>query len=80
METRSAKKDNGATLEEPSGTAPNRGARSHPVRLNPALKSWLDNVIIPALVQEYLDEIERRNRLATTGGSEVTSNQEGKKP
>lgn len=42
-------------------------------RLDPDLKSWLDNVVIPALVREYLAESEMRNRLATTGGSEVTS-------
>ncbi len=42
-------------------------------RLDPDLKSWLDNVVIPALVREYLAEIEKQNRLATTGGSEVTS-------
>jgi hypothetical protein len=42
-------------------------------KLNPALKSWLDNVIIPALVREYLAEIEKRNRLAATGVSEVRS-------
>ena len=42
-------------------------------KLNPALKSWLDNVIIPALVREYLAEIKEQNRLATTGLSEVTS-------
>lgn len=43
------------------------------MKLNPALKSWLDNVIIPALVREYVAEIDKRNRLATTGPSEVTS-------
>lgn len=42
-------------------------------RLDPDLKSWLDNVVIPALVREYLAEIQERNRLATTGVSEVTS-------
>jgi hypothetical protein len=42
-------------------------------RLDPDLKSWLDNVIIPALVREYLAEIRQQNRLATTGPSEVTS-------
>jgi hypothetical protein len=47
-------------------------------RLDPALKSWLDNVIIPALVREYLAEIEKQNRLATTGGSELPSDQDGK--
>jgi hypothetical protein len=28
--------------------------RRCPSRIDPALKSWLDNVIIPSLVQEYL--------------------------
>lgn len=42
-------------------------------RLDPDLKSWLDDVIIPALVREYLAEIKKQNRLATTGVSEVTS-------
>jgi hypothetical protein len=42
-------------------------------RLDPDLKSWLDNVIIPALVREYLAEIKQQNRLATTGPSEVMS-------
>jgi hypothetical protein len=41
-------------------------------RLDPDLKSWLDNVIVPALVREYLAEIKQQNRLATTGPSEVT--------
>jgi hypothetical protein len=47
-------------------------------RLDPALKSWMDNVIIPALVREYLAEMEKQNRLATTGGSELSSDQDGK--
>jgi hypothetical protein len=42
-------------------------------RLDADLKSWLDNVIIPALVREYLAEVKEQNRLATTGSSEVTS-------
>jgi len=46
-------------------------------RLDPALKSWLDNVIIPALVREYLAEIKQRNRLAMAGPSEVTSDKDG---
>ena len=80
MGTRRAKNDTGRTLEkeEPS-TAAHGGARSHPIKLNPALKSWLDNVIIPALVEECLAEIEQKNRLAITGGSEVRSNKEGEK-
>jgi hypothetical protein len=42
-------------------------------RLDPALKSWLDNVIIPALVREYVVETEKHNRLAMDGGSELPS-------
>ena len=51
-----------------------RSARSARLgkRLDPDLKSWLDNVIIPALVREYLAEIKQQNRLATTGPSKVT--------
>jgi len=66
------------TTENRSGVGSERQRR--PVRsarpgkrLDPDLKSWLDNVVIPALVREYLAEIEIRNRLATTGVSEVTS-------
>jgi hypothetical protein len=40
----------------------------------------MDNVIIPALVREYLAEIEKRNRLATSGNSEVTCDKDGKEP
>ncbi len=46
-------------------------------KLNPALKSWLDNVIIPALVREYMADMGKRNNLATTGDSEVLSKQDG---
>jgi hypothetical protein len=47
-------------------------------RLDPVLRSWLDNVIIPALVRDYLAEMEKQNRLATTGSSELPSDQDGK--
>jgi hypothetical protein len=77
--TKRAKNDTGSPLEKRPDTAARGGARSHPIKLNPALKSWLDNVIIPALVEEYLAEIEQKNRLAITGGSEVRSNKEGEK-
>lgn len=30
-------------------------------QLSPAFKSWLDNVIVPALVQEYLTETKVRD-------------------
>lgn len=33
-------------------------------RLDPALKEFLDAVVIPALVKEYLSEHARENRLA----------------
>ncbi len=42
-------------------------------RLDPDLKSWLDNVIIPALVREYVSEIKKQNQIATTGPSAITS-------
>lgn len=51
---------------------PGRSARLGK-RLDPDLKSWLDEVIIPALVREYLAEIKKQNRLAAVGTSEVTS-------
>jgi len=63
-----------ATLEKRPGS---RRSSSAGKRLDPALKSWLDNVIIPALVREYLAEIKQRNRLAMTGPSEVTSDKDG---
>ena len=53
---------------------------SYGKRLDPALKSWLDNVVIPALVREYIADTEKQNRLATTGGSELPSDQDEVKP
>jgi hypothetical protein len=32
------------------------------VKLDPALKSWLDNVIIPALLREYLQQLRTEDR------------------
>lgn len=77
METGHTKNGGVATLERQPGSARSSGLGK---RLNPALKSWMDNVIIPALVREYLAEIEKRNRLATTCGSEVTSDKDGNEP
>jgi hypothetical protein len=79
MGARRAKNDTGSPLGKRPGTAAHEVVRNRPIKLNPALKSWLDNVIIPALVEEYLAEIEQKNRLAITGGSEVRSNKEGEK-
>ncbi|MGC8549833.1 MAG: hypothetical protein ACP5M4_09045 [Acidobacteriaceae bacterium] len=72
--TGTVKNAKGATLEKQPGSKRSSGAGK---RLDPALKSWLDNVIIPALVREYLAEIKKRNRLAMTGPSEVTSDKDG---
>ena len=77
VETRDAQKGDETALERHSGSA---RSSSLGKRLDPALKSWMDNVIIPALVREYLAEIEKRNRLATTGVSEVTSDKDGNEP
>jgi hypothetical protein len=33
-------------------------------QLDPNLKAWLDNVIIPALLREYLTELQAQNALA----------------
>jgi len=32
------------------------------VKLDPALKSWLDNVIIPALLRQYLQQLHGEDR------------------
>lgn len=37
--------------------------RNRPSRIDPALKSWLDNVIIPSLVRRYLLEREEAKGL-----------------
>lgn len=43
--------------------------------LDPALKSWLDNVIIPALLREYLEHLraESRKSLAIDSNPSVLS-------
>jgi len=74
VEVKNAKDGEGGVLEQLYSSA-QRPSRK---RLDPALKSWMDNVIIPALVREYLAEMEKQNRLATTGGSELPSDQDGK--
>lgn len=77
VEIRNTKAGNEAALERQPGTV---RSSSLGRKLYPALKSWMDNVIIPALVREYLAEIEKRNRLATTGVSELTSDKDGDEP
>jgi hypothetical protein len=34
-------------------------------QMSPALKSWLDNVIVPALVTAYIAEMEAKNGIAS---------------
>ena len=70
MGSNTTKKGSGATLERRRSAARSASAGK---RLDPALKSWLDNVIIPALVREYVAETEKHNRLAMDGGSELPS-------
>lgn len=41
--------------------------------LAPGLKEWIDNVIVPALVREYIDEMQKQNKLAFTDHSPVVS-------
>jgi hypothetical protein len=77
VETKHIKDGDDATLERQPIPTRSSGLGK---RLDPALKSWMDNVIIPALVREYLAEIEKRNRLATTCISEVTSDKDGNEP
>lgn len=77
MESRNTKNGDEAAMERQSSSARSSGLGK---RLDPALKSWMDNVIIPALVREYLVEIEKRNRLATTSVLEVTSDKDGNEP
>jgi len=77
VETRHIKDGDDATLERQPIPTRSSGLGK---RLDPVLKSWMDNVIIPALVREYLAEIEKRNRLATSGNSEVTCDKDGKEP
>lgn len=74
MEIKRSKDAYEATPEWKSGSARSSALGK---KLDPALKSWMDNVIIPALVREYLAELEKRNRLATAGNSEVTSDKDG---
>jgi hypothetical protein len=77
VEIKTTESGDEATLERKPGSTRSSGLGR---KLDPALKSWMDNVIIPALMREYLAEIEQRNRLATTGVSELTPNKDGDEP
>jgi hypothetical protein len=73
VEVNHAKNGSEPTPERQSGVGRSVSSGKRSVKLDPALKSWLDNVIIPALVREYIAETEKHNRLAMTGGSELPS-------
>lgn len=45
--------------------------RSREKRLRPGLCAWLDGIIVPALVREYVETVERKNTLAN--GREVVA-------
>lgn len=68
MKPKRTMNESGVTLDGQSSFA---RKVSHGKRLDPALKSWLDNVIIPALVREYIADTEKQNRVAATGRSEL---------
>ena len=65
MEIRNTKAGDEATLERQRGSARSSGLGR---KLDPALKSLMDNVIIPALVREYLAEMEKRVNRGPFGG------------
>jgi hypothetical protein len=43
------------------------------LQFDPALKSWLDNAIVPALVQEYLTEMRLGKKFASGVEGELES-------
>ncbi len=46
---------------------------AHNSTLTPSLRSWLDNVVIPGLVREYLARLECEKMLATEAEPTVES-------
>ena len=48
---------------KPAGTS-----RSKTESIDPKLKAFIDRVVVPILVQEYLEMLERENHLADTAG------------
>lgn len=42
-------------------------------QITPALKSWLDNVIVPALLKAFLSEIKQRNEFASPSKNRLES-------
>jgi hypothetical protein len=42
-------------------------------KLAPGLKEWIDNVIVPALVREFVAEMQEQNKLALADNSPLLS-------
>jgi hypothetical protein len=42
-------------------------------QINPALKSWIDNVVVPALVKAYIADVERKNGIASASEPRIES-------
>ncbi len=42
-------------------------------KINPELRSWLDNVLIPALVKDYMNELRGKNPVASPDESVAKS-------
>jgi hypothetical protein len=42
-------------------------------QINPALKSWIDNVVVPALVKAYIADVERKNGIASASEPGIES-------
>jgi hypothetical protein len=65
LKRRPPAKEGAILAENPAGSR--KEHRDCPSRLGPALKSWLDNLIIPSLVQRYLLEREEFKAEAPKG-------------
>ena len=56
-----------AVKHERSGTRERVSNNRHNSMLTPELKGWLDNVVVPALVREYLAEQRPENGACSQG-------------
>ena len=58
--TESVVEDAGSSPGPVVNSANEVAERSRKRKIDPAVKAWLDNVIVPALVQQYLAECDSR--------------------
>jgi hypothetical protein len=54
--------------------------RGRPARIDPAIKSWLDSVIIPSLVQQFLSERKGETPVATEQVASYSQHNSERKP